>query len=71
MKAVLTAVMLCLCPAAFATSVITARLEDSKAIYVALPATTGDSSAALQAAIDRASGNGREGIVFVPAAAYA
>jgi hypothetical protein len=70
MKAVLTAVMLCLCPAAFATSVITARLEDSKAIYLAPPATTGDSSAALQAAIDQASGKGREGIVFVPAATY-
>jgi hypothetical protein len=34
------------------------------------PATTGDSSAALQAAIDKASGTGREGIVFVPAGRY-
>jgi hypothetical protein len=70
MKIVLTAVMLCLCPAAFATSVITARLEDSKAIYLALPTAAGDSSAALQTAIDQASAKGREGIVFVPAASY-
>jgi hypothetical protein len=70
MKIVLTAVMLCLCPAAFATSLITARLEDSKAIYLALPTAAGDSSAALQTAIDQASAKGREGIVFVPAASY-
>ena len=34
------------------------------------PATNADSSAALQAAIDKASGTGREGIVFVPAGRY-
>ena len=33
-KAVLVAVMLCLCPAVFAASVITTRLDDPKAIYV-------------------------------------
>ena len=69
-KAVLTVVMLCFCPAAFAASTITTRVEDPKAIYLDAPATTGDSSAALQAAIDKASGTGREGIVFVPAGRY-
>ena len=69
-KAVLAFVTLCLCPAAFAASVITTRLEDPKAIYLDVPATAGDSSAALQAAIDKASGTGREGIVFVPAGRY-
>ncbi len=69
-KAALAAVILCFCTAAFATSVITTRLDDSKAIYVDAPATNADSSAALQAAIDKASGTGREGIVFVPAGRY-
>ncbi len=69
-KAVLVAVTLCFCPAAFAASVITTRLDDPKAIYVDPPATNADSSAALQAAIDKASGTGREGIVFVPAGRY-
>jgi len=69
-NAVLAVVTLCLCPAVFAASVITTRLEDPKAVYVDAPATTGDSSAALQAAIDKASGTGREGIVFVPAGSY-
>jgi sugar lactone lactonase YvrE len=70
MKAVLAAVILCICPAAFAASVITGRLEDPKAIYLEASAATGDSSAVLQAAIDKASGTGREGIVFVPAGRY-
>ena len=69
-KAGLAAFILCLCPLAFAASVITTRLEDPKAIYVDAPAATGDSSALLQAAIDKASGTGREGIVFVPAGRY-
>jgi hypothetical protein len=69
-KAVLAAVTLCFCPAAFAASVITTRLDDPKAVYLDAPATTADSSAALQAAIDKASGNGREGIVFVPTGRY-
>ena len=59
-----------LLPGAFAASVITTRLEDPKAIYVDAPATTADSSAALQAAIDKASGTGREGIVFIPMGRY-
>ena len=69
-KALLAAVALCFCPAVFAASFITARLEDPKAIYVDAPATDADSSAALQAAIDKASGAAREGIVFVPAGRY-
>jgi len=69
-KAALAVVTLCLCQAAFAVSVITTRLDDPKAIYVDAPATNADSSAALQAAIDKASGNGREGIVFVPTGRY-
>ena len=67
---ILAVVMLCFCSASFATSTITTRVEDPKAIYMDAPATTGDSSAALQAAIDKASGTGREGIVFVPAGRY-
>src|SRR3569833_2223789 len=69
-KAGLAAFILCLCPAAFAASVITTRLEDPKAIYVDAPAATGDSSAFLQAAIDKAAGTGREGFVLVPAGRY-
>ncbi len=69
-KAILVAVILCLCPAVFAASVITTRLDDPRAIYVDPPATNGDSSSALQAAIDKASGTGREGIVFVSTGRY-
>ncbi len=69
-KAVLVAVTLCFCVRLFAASVITTRLDDPKAINVDPPATNVDSSAALQAAIDKASSTGREGIVFVPAGRY-
>ena len=69
-KAILAAVTICFCAASFAASTITTRVEDPKAIYLDAPATTGDSSAGLQAAIDKASGTGREGIVFVPAGRY-
>ena len=67
----LFALMFCLCSAAFAGSVITTRPDDSKAIYVDAPAAKADSSAALQAAMDKAGGSGREGIVFVPEGRYA
>ena len=60
----------CVCPAAFAASVITTRLDDPKAIYVEAPAANGDSSAALQAALDKAAATPREGMVFVPAGRY-
>lgn len=69
-KAVLAAVVLCLCRSAFAASVISVRLEDPKAIYLHTSASMQDSSAALQQAIDKASSTGREGIVFVPAGRY-
>ena len=36
-KAVLAVVTLCLCPAAFAASVINMRLEDPKAVYLDAP----------------------------------
>src|ERR1700731_3968396 len=62
--------MLLLCSAAFAASVITTRPDDPKAVYVDASVANADSAAALQAAINRASGNGREGIVFVPEGRY-
>jgi hypothetical protein len=70
-KAVFATVTLCACATAFASSLITRRLDDPKAIYVNAPTTAGDSSAALQEAIDKASGTGREGIVFIPEGRYA
>ena len=69
-KTVLAVVILCLCQTAFAASVITTRLDDPKAVYVDAP-VAGDNSGALQAAIDKASGTGREGIVFIPEGRYA
>src|SRR5260370_41381345 len=68
--AILAVGTLCLCAASFAAFSIATRVEDPKAIYLDAPATAGDNSAALQAAIDKASGTGREGIVFVPAGRY-
>jgi len=62
-------VTLSLCAHAFAASVITTRPEDPKAIYVDAPSTA-DNSTLLQSAIDRASGTGREGIVFIAAGRY-
>jgi hypothetical protein len=62
--------------ALFAASVITARLDDPKAVYLAAPAFDAhgdgkaDDSAAIQAAIDQAGNNVREGIVFVPSGRY-
>jgi sugar lactone lactonase YvrE len=69
-KTLLSALIFCLCSAAFAASVITTRPDDPKAIYLDAPAANADSSAALQAAIDKAAGTGREGIVFIPAGRY-
>lgn len=68
-KVLLACLSLCLCPVAFASSVITTRLHDPKAVYVEGPGA-GDSSAELQAAIDKASGTAREGIVFVAEGRY-
>jgi len=64
-RVLLSALTFCFCSAAFATSVITTQLNDPKAVYLDLPAPGADSSAALQAAIDRAANTAREGIIFV------
>src|SRR5579863_1155788 len=70
-KALLSALAFLLCSSAFAASVITARLDDPKAIYLDAPADGADSSTALQATIDKAAAAARhEGIVFVPAGRY-
>jgi len=69
-KLLLSALTLGLSFPAFAASVITARLDDPKAIYVDAPGADADSSAPLQAAIDKAAGTGREGLVFIPAGRY-
>jgi sugar lactone lactonase YvrE len=69
-KSLLFAVIFGLCSVSFAASVITTRPEDSKAVYLDAPAAATDTSAALQAAIDKAAGAGREGIVFIPAGRY-
>jgi sugar lactone lactonase YvrE len=69
-KTLLCALLSCLCSAAFAESVITTRPDDPKAIYLDAPAEGIDSSAAIQQAIDKAAGTGREGIVFIAASRY-
>ncbi|MGA2147804.1 MAG: glycosyl hydrolase family 28-related protein [Bryobacteraceae bacterium] len=62
--------------AAFAASAIATRLDDPKAVYLtasefgAHSDGTSDDSAAIQAAIDKAENNIREGIVFVPPGRY-
>jgi len=72
-KTLLYALTLCFCQAGFAASVITTRPNDPRAIYLDAPSAgndAADSSAALQAAIDKAEGQAREGIVFIPAGRY-
>jgi hypothetical protein len=69
-KILLSALVFCLSSSLFAASVITTRPDDPKAIYLDAPAVNADSSASLQAAIDKAAGTAREGIVFVPAGRY-
>ena len=62
--------------AAFAASAISTRLDDPKAVYLTAPEFgahadgKSDDSAALQAAIDKAENNAREGIVFVAPGRY-
>lgn len=62
--------------AAFAASAIATRLDDPKAVYLtasefgAHSDGTSDDSAAIQAAVDKAENNVREGIVFVPPGRY-
>jgi len=62
--------------AGFAASVFTTRLDDPTAVYLTAPDFgahadgQSDDSAALQAAIDKAENNVRQGIVFVPSGQY-
>lgn len=64
------------CSTARASSIITTRLDDPKAVYLTAQAFgargdgIADDSAALQAAIDKAENHQREGIVFVPSGRY-
>ncbi len=59
-----------------ASSVITIRPDDPKAVYLDAPEFgahadgLADDSTAIQAAIDKAEGHAREGIVFVPSGRY-
>jgi len=69
-KSLLCALTLCLAPWALAASVIATRPDDPKAVYLDAPAASGDCSAALQTAIDKAEGAGREGLVFIPMGRY-
>jgi len=72
----LLAILLCVSSAAWAASVITARLDDPKAVYLTAREFTvhgdgkTDDSGAIQAAIDKAESRAREGIVFVPSGRY-
>ena len=58
--------------AAASTSVFTARPDDPAAVYVDAPdpQATGDETARLQAALDRAGASPGGGLVFVPAGRY-
>ena len=69
-KTLLCSLTLSLCSAAFAASVITTRPDDPGAVYLDAPTANADSSAAVQAAIDKAEGASREGIVFIPEGRY-
>src|SRR5580658_2804174 len=61
---------------ASASSVFITRLDDPKAVYITAQEFgahgdgVGDDTAAIQAAIDKAGGSAREGIVFVPSGRY-
>lgn len=72
MRTILLSALACFfCAASHAASSIKSRLEDPKAIYLeASAAEDGDSTSALQSAIDRAETKAREGIVFIPAGRY-
>jgi hypothetical protein len=75
-KTLLAALVLSLGSTTQASSVYTARPDDPKAVYLDAPDFgahadgIADDSAAIQAAIDRAGGHSREGIVFVPEGRY-
>lgn len=56
--------------AASAASTIAVRLDDPQAVYLTAASGATDESAAIQAAIDKAAGRGRQGIVFIPSGRY-
>ncbi len=72
----LCAILLGVSSFASASSVFTTRLDDPKAVYLTAQEFgthgdgIGDDTAAIQAAIDKAGGSVREGIVFVPSGRY-
>ena len=72
----LCAVLLGVSSFASASSVFTTRLDDPRAVYLTAQEFgahgdgIGDDTAAIQAAIDKAEGSVREGIVFVPSGRY-
>ncbi len=72
----LCAILLGVSSFASASSVFTTRLDDPKAVYLTAQEFgahgdgSGDDNAAIQSAIDKAEGSGREGIVFVPSGRY-
>ena len=75
-NALLPLIVLCWATNLSAASIYTSRLNDPKAIYLNAPEFgargdgKADDSAAIQAAIDKAASNGREGIVFVQSGRY-
>ena len=72
----LRAILAALPALAFGASVISTRLDDPKAVYLTASEFGAhgdgqtDDTAAIQAAIDKAENNVREGIVFVPPGRY-
>ncbi len=68
--------LLCVASFASASSVFTTRLDDPKAVYLtsqefgAHGDGVSDDSQAIQAAIDKAEGSVREGLVFIPSGRY-
>ena len=75
-KCLLCAMLLGVSSFASASSVFTTRLDDPKAVYLTTQEFgvhadgVGDDTTAIQAAIDKAEGGVREGIVFIPSGRY-
>jgi len=75
-KCLYAMLLLAVSSSAWAASVLTTRLDDPKAVYLttqdfgARGDGKADDSGPIQAAIDKAEGHARQGIVFVPAGRY-
>ena len=75
-KSILCSLLFGIASIASASSVFTTRLDDPKAVYLTAQEFSAhgdgvsDDTAAIQAAIDKAEGGVREGIVFVPLGRY-